>query len=710
MPGPSSLRSVLSAGLVVLVAGLAAQQPAVPERAPLPPFRGGANLVRVDAYISQNGQAVTDLTADDFEVLEDNAPQSIEQFELIEPRPIGPESDRLEPNSVREAEAMAADPRARLFVLFMDVWHVQLSGSYRAQEPVGRLLERLIGQDDMVGVMTPEMSAHNITFARRTSTLQAMMATNWYWGQRDRVDMVDPREEAYLRCYGANEAIVNEMVDRRREKKTLDALEEMVVHLEGVREERKFVLLLSEGWRLFQRNEALGAALGTEQVVDPLHVGPTGRLTLGSDPRQLTDAGMTECERDRQLLANLDNQLTFQLLVQRANRSNVSFYTIDPRGLVAFDEPIGPRMPATPVEDGRRLFNRQSALRTLAEETDGVAVLNTNDVTGAVSRFMGDLGSYYLLGYYSTNTRLDGRYRRLTVRVKRPGLEVRARPGYLAPRESELAAVTAVAAAPAGPPPAVAAALGRLGSARGTLPLRIEASGFWPPPDGDVGGALPAAYLDDRGAGAIWVVIELDAATVRDEAWRAGGEVEITFQPPPNLIAEPVTVTRSLAPGQRTLSLVLPEGPGLEPGRYIVRAQVTATGARLPLQLSVGTDVPAPGALIGTTPMASRRGPSTGLQYQATADPRFRRTERLRVEVPVSLRDATISAQLLTRDGQPMPLPVTIGERMDADRGLPFLVADVTLAPLAQGEYVLEVSAERQGTTERVAYGFRLVP
>ncbi len=401
--------------------------------------------------------------------------------------------------------------------------------------------------------------------------------------------------------------------------------------------------------------------------------------------------------------------MTFQLLVQRANRSNVSFYAIDPRGLVAFDEPIGPRRPPIPSEDGRRLFNRQQSLMTLAEQTDGAVVLNTNDVAGAVERFMTDLGSYYLLGYYSTNTRLDGRYRRLTVRVKRPGLEVRARPGYLAPLESEVraASAAAVVSEASGPPMAVAAALGRLGSARGAMPIRLEASGFWPPSGSD---GSPAPQSDQDASGAIWVVVELDAATVRQEEWRGGGDVQVTIEPPPNLIAEPVVATRTLDPGQRTLSFVLPEGTGLEAGRYIVRAQATASGARLPLQLSVGTDVPVRGTLLGTVAMASRRGPSTGLQHVPTADPRFRRTERLRVEVPVSRPDVTVRARILNREGQAMPLPVAVSERQGASPALRFLVADVTLAPLAQGEYVLEVEAQQETTTESVVYGFRIIP
>ena len=69
--------------------GVTAQQGAAPTQegqVVLPRFRAGANLVRVDAYVSANGQAVTNLTADDFEVLEDDRPQKIENFEVIRPR------------------------------------------------------------------------------------------------------------------------------------------------------------------------------------------------------------------------------------------------------------------------------------------------------------------------------------------------------------------------------------------------------------------------------------------------------------------------------------------------------------------------------------------------------------------------------------------------------------------------------------------------
>ena len=129
--------------------------------------------------------------------------------------------------------------------------------------------------------------------------------------------------------------------------------------------------------------------------------------------------------------------MEFDRLTQRANRANVSFYPIDPRGLVAFDSPIGPDRPPGLAADAQILRRRQDGLRVLAAETDGTVVLNTN-IDKALPRLLTDIGSYYLLGYVSTNPKLDGRYRRLTVRVKRPGLTVRSRPGYLAPTAAEL--------------------------------------------------------------------------------------------------------------------------------------------------------------------------------------------------------------------------------------------------------------------------------
>ena len=126
-----------------------------------------------------------------------------------------------------------------------------------------------------------------------------------------------------------------------------------------------------------------------------------------------------DCDKDRRLLANIDDWQIFRDLIDDANRANVTFYPVDSRGLAAMDNLIIADLP--PNVDQAMLKNRIETLRTLATDTDGIAVVDTNDLEKGLRRVVDDLTSYYLLGYYSTNGKNDGKFRKITVRVKRPG-------------------------------------------------------------------------------------------------------------------------------------------------------------------------------------------------------------------------------------------------------------------------------------------------
>jgi len=546
---------------------------------PLPRFRSGANLVTVDAYVAKSGAPVTDLKQDEIEILEDGQPQSIESFRIVDPGAQASAKSTPNPSTVREVRAAAADPESRIFVVFFDTWHVSTDGSAKAAAPVSMLLNRIAGANDLVGLMTPDLPARGLSLTRRVEGIDRVVSATMSWAERDRVGATDPREREIEACYPDNDprrpqyrGVAKEMIERRREQKTLRALDDLIGHLGTLRDQRKFVVLLSEGWVLFRQNDSLAAILEPGSIPGSVpDVGvERGRITTGSTTSSTAyNRGFESCERERSLLAFVDHTVEVRLLAQKANRANVTFYAVDPRGLAAFDDSIGPMRPATPAQDRERMAARQGGLRELAGNTDGAVVLNTTDVKGGVARMMGDLGSYYLMQYYSTNTKLDGRFRSIAVRVKRAGVQVRARPGYLAPTEADA-------------------------RARGT--------------------ATPAPTLP---------------------------------------------------------------------------AGVTAIARRTPVT-------------------ALRRGPSTGLSYVRADDSRFRRTERLRIETVMPPGAANASGRVLTMQDQATPLVVSY--RSEETNGQTIGIAEVILAPLAVGEYVLELSYDLDGQREKATYNFRIVP
>ena len=412
---------------VAVPALLLAQQPD-PQ---LPRFRAGANLVRVDAYVSKDNAAITDLKAEDFAVYEDDKPQQIENFELITARRPNPQSERTDPNNTRDMAAQVADA-ARVFTLFFDRFHVQLSGSYHARKPIIESLDRIIGPDDLVGVMTPEVSAQSVTYSRRTGSIERAVTDTWYWGEKNRVSPSStPEEQAIEMCYPTHPDIVGAMIARMREKRTLDALRELVVHLDFLRPERKFVMVFTEGWPLYRPDPNLSRVLDNRiPTGDPVGVDPrTGGLRRagGLDPQTGGSQTIEACDRQRTMLAYIDHEVEFRELLQLANRANVSFYPIDARGLVVFDTPIEWGVPVD--VDAAWLRDRYNDLRDMASQTDGATVLDTNDISGAMQKVFRDVGSYYLMSYYSTNQKLDGRFRRIRVEVKRPDVDVRDVPG-----------------------------------------------------------------------------------------------------------------------------------------------------------------------------------------------------------------------------------------------------------------------------------------
>ena len=130
-----------------------------------------------------------------------------------------------------------------------------------------------------------------------------------------------------------------------------------------------------------------------------------------------------------------------QNAIAAAARANVSFFSVDPRGLVGMTSEAIELNAAADVHLGfdakgllADMYLSQDSLRTLAEETGGYAAVNSNNLTTALNRIVRLNSTYYVLGYYPKDARRDGRFHKIEVRVKRPGLRVSARKGYVSPR------------------------------------------------------------------------------------------------------------------------------------------------------------------------------------------------------------------------------------------------------------------------------------
>ena len=108
-------------------------------------------------------------------------------------------------------------------------------------------------------------------------------------------------------------------------------------------------------------------------------------------------------------------------------------------------------------------------------------------------------------------------------------------------------------------------------------------------------------------------------------------------------------------------------------------------------------------------PLLFRRGVTTGNRVLPAADLRFSRTERVRLELPVAGDAKAGAGRILDRAAQPLQVPVTVGERLDDATGQRWITADVVLAPLAGGDYAIEVEVVGDGKSQRVISAIRVV-
>lgn len=518
-------------------------QTAVAPDAQMPPitFRAEVNYVEVDAVVRDaNGNFVRDLRQEDFQVLEDGRPQQVTAFSFVnipverEDRPLFL-GRQVEP----DVFSNSGRPDGRLYVIVLDDVHTDFRRTVRVRRAAKQFIERNLGSNDLAAVvLLSGRTSQDFTSNRRLLT----EATDQFLGRKIRSATLEKIEQYQLmrelRQTGDPIRDPAEFERAYHARSLLSTLKNLADWLSGIHGRRKAVVLLSEG-------------------ID---------YNIYDFMNNADASTILESTRD---------------VIAAATRANVQLYTIDPRGVATMgdemmelqaifsDDPAVTDLGLPSLYGELRLS--QDSLRVLAEETGGFATLNANDFERAFPRIVEENSTYYVLGYNPSNSKRDGRYRRIDVRVNRPGVEVRARKGYVAPRGK----------APASRVVEVKA--GTSAKARQALESPIQVSAL----------RMAATASPFRGPGetaAVSLVVQLDlrnfAFTEKDGKLANTLEVSYVVVDPKGKVrtGNRETVTMGLKPEtfKRAMELGFRVQSRFEvpPGRYQLRLAATETGGQ----------------------------------------------------------------------------------------------------------------------------------
>lgn len=375
-------------------------------------IRVQTNLVLVDVRVTdKRGQPVTDLHQDDFRVFEDGVEQKIGSFSLenVEQLARAGETNGAPPTidlgklpatvTANEVNKLVQDHR--MVVLFFDLSSMQVDDLLRAVKSAENFVQKQLTPADLVAVAT------------YSSDLRvAQNFTNDRAGLRKALEAIRIGESSSLAdqgeigAAGGTSATGEEVV-------TQDTSEAFTP------DETEF--------NIFNTDEKLAAL---ESLADLLR-GVPGRKSVVHFSSGVERTG-------------IENQAQLRATTDAANRANVSFYTVDARGLVGLP-PGGDATSASPSGTAAytasafssqlsSLEGGRETLASLASDTGGRTFYDINDFGQAFKDVQQDNSTYYLLGYSPSNAKSDGRFRRIHVEVKRPGVKVQARPGYYAPK------------------------------------------------------------------------------------------------------------------------------------------------------------------------------------------------------------------------------------------------------------------------------------
>ena len=651
--------------------------PPIDQDAP-PQFKSSIELIRLDvSVLDKSRKPVRGLNPTDFTVLENGVEQAIAAFTPVElPDPIRETATAPWLKTVASDVGGNADmQQRRLFILAIDDATVENDpNAIKGVKDIAKKVVDRLGPTDLMSVAFTRDNRGSQDFtsdrARLLKAIDTFTVGYRGMGGGDRTTGANMDDLWYLYSVG--------MLDRA------------VDFLADVPDRRKAIIYVGEGLPF---DLEAGVSAVNANIARAAQAGSEGALS------------------NQQLQMRIKDQM--QDAFDRARRANVNIYTVDACGL-RVEKPKAPptaaagniQPPPPTCQPGLEI----DYLTQLAAATGGRPVINTSNYDPGLDALFEENSSYYLLGYQSTNQAHDGKFRQLEVRVNKPGLEVRTRTGYDAPREESAAR-----------PKPVVSPLGKAMSAvvpKGDFPMQITAAPF-------------AIAEKDRPPSTVAIVVGLKQA-IRESAERNVENVDLQ-------ITAYDADGRSYGATRSRADVAIRAGAtgygeyevfgriDLKPGRYQLR--VAAYLASIDSSGSVYFDVDVPdfsalplsmgGLLVSATP-SPVFAPKDGLKSIVPVIPTTRRIFAPTYTVSAFTRLyqggkaklAEVSAHVTIRDTEDKVIvdkPMTVSvDKFGAGRSAD-LQFDVPVADLPNGQYLLTVEAGSGPTAVRRDSRFQIV-
>ncbi|MEO8070496.1 MAG: VWA domain-containing protein [Acidobacteriota bacterium] len=419
-------RTLIAIPVLLAATWIAAGQAQTPASQQEPIFRTTVNYVSTSVIVhDRDGKFVPDLRQDEFRVFEDGVLQKLTNFiPMIGGRAIGGIASAATAPAIEGLVLPKAKPSVdasgRIFIIFIDDLHLEPGATPSVKQLLGKIRDNLVHDNDLVGYVS-------------TGTSTIAIDPSYDYGHR-RFD------EAIKRVMGsaasADDIVENAGMEsaegptqlRYNTHVAFATAYDMLEQLGKITDRRKSFVYVSNGYDLNPYQNARFKKIQSDFADQNGLTDPNSGSSMTEEEKQQFQAmdptdplGNTDY-RHRKEFANADLTGEISSLVDAARRANVSFYTMDPRGLMPSID-ASSRNKNLDYADIRDHQNQQiDTLKVLAEETGGFCTCNMNDFTKAIQRIDAETSDYYILGYVSSNPDPLKLRRIVKIEIARPNL------------------------------------------------------------------------------------------------------------------------------------------------------------------------------------------------------------------------------------------------------------------------------------------------